>query len=83
MLQIAIVLGSTRPQRRGAAVARWVLQELQAQDHPGPCLLDVRVAPLENCYPMIPAGRGHHEMMLSDTQWYRDEGLENTSQINR
>jgi acetolactate synthase I/II/III large subunit len=41
--------------------------------HPGPYFLDVRVAPLENCYPMIPAGRGHHELMLSDTEWYRDE----------
>ncbi|MFG6469036.1 biosynthetic-type acetolactate synthase large subunit [Roseateles sp. BYS87W] len=35
---------------------------------PGPCLLDVRVAPLENCFPMIPAGAGHHEVLLSRPQ---------------
>ncbi|NML47457.1 biosynthetic-type acetolactate synthase large subunit [Ramlibacter sp. G-1-2-2] len=42
--------------------------------YPGPFFLDVHVVQLENCYPMIPAGRGHHELMLSDTEWYRDEG---------
>ena len=32
--------------------------------HDGPVLLDVVVDPLENVYPMIPAGAAHHEMML-------------------
>jgi len=41
--------------------------------HRGPYFLDVRVAQLENCYPMIPAGRGHHELMLSDAEWYQDD----------
>ncbi len=36
----------------------------------GPFLLDVAVAPQENCFPMIPAGRGHHEIMLSEQRWY-------------
>ncbi|MEO8859140.1 MAG: biosynthetic-type acetolactate synthase large subunit [Burkholderiaceae bacterium] len=36
----------------------------------GPFFLDVRVAPQENCYPMIPAGRGHQEMMLGDQRWF-------------
>lgn len=40
-------------------------------DHDGPFLLDARVAAQENCYPMMPAGRGHHEIMLADGQWYR------------
>jgi acetolactate synthase-1/2/3 large subunit len=31
----------------------------------GPFLLDVRVEQTENCFPMIPSGRGHHEVMLS------------------
>lgn len=35
MLRIAIVIGSTRPERRGEAVARWVLERLQAQQHAG------------------------------------------------
>jgi acetolactate synthase-1/2/3 large subunit len=37
---------------------------------PGPFLLDVAVLPQENCFPMIPAGRGHHEIMLSESRWY-------------
>jgi acetolactate synthase-1/2/3 large subunit len=36
----------------------------------GPFLLDVRVEQTENCFPMIPSGRGHHEVMLSkDRTW--------------
>jgi acetolactate synthase-1/2/3 large subunit len=39
----------------------------------GPYLLDVRVAQQENCFPMIPAGKGHHEVMLSaDRIWSED-----------
>jgi acetolactate synthase-1/2/3 large subunit len=41
--------------------------------HPGPYFLDVRVAQQENCYPMMPAGRGHHEIMLGDGWWYEEE----------
>ena len=36
----------------------------------GPFLLDVVVEQAENCFPMIPSGRGHHEMMLSEDRWY-------------
>ncbi|MCS0608805.1 biosynthetic-type acetolactate synthase large subunit [Massilia solisilvae] len=35
-----------------------------------PFLLDVAVEPAENCFPMIPAGRGHHEVMLSKYHSY-------------
>ncbi len=35
----------------------------------GPFLLDVAVAAQENCFPMIPAGCGHHEIMLSESRW--------------
>ena len=38
------------------------LAECLASD--GPFFLDVRVAPEENCFPMIPSGAGHHEVML-------------------
>lgn len=31
---------------------------------PGPFLLDCRVDPKENCFPMIPSGRAHNEMIL-------------------
>ena len=33
-------------------------------DTPGPFFLDVAVAAEENCFPMIPAGCGHHQVML-------------------
>jgi len=39
---------------------------------PYPFLLDVAVAPQENCFPMIPAGRGHHEIMLSADRWFKE-----------
>jgi acetolactate synthase-1/2/3 large subunit len=41
--------------------------------HDGPFFLDVAVAAQENCFPMIPAGRGHHEVMLSASQWYAED----------
>jgi acetolactate synthase I/II/III large subunit len=35
-------------------------------DAPGPAILDVRVEKYENCYPMIPSGAAHNEMILND-----------------
>lgn len=35
-----------------------------------PYFLDVRVAAEENCFPMIPAGRGHHEVLLGKGRHY-------------
>ncbi len=34
--------------------------------HPGPVLIDFRVARGENCYPMVPAGSPSRKMVLSD-----------------
>jgi acetolactate synthase-1/2/3 large subunit len=42
------------------------LQEAMAE--PGPFLLDVRVTPLENVYPMVPAGGAINEMVLGEPQ---------------
>jgi acetolactate synthase-1/2/3 large subunit len=33
-------------------------------DHPGPVMVDCRVAKLANCLPMIPSGAAHTEMLL-------------------
>jgi acetolactate synthase-1/2/3 large subunit len=33
-----------------------------------PVLFDCRVDPTENCYPMIPSGAAHNDMILSDAQ---------------
>ena len=31
-----------------------------------PVLFDCRVAALENCFPMIPSGKAHNEMLLGE-----------------
>jgi acetolactate synthase-1/2/3 large subunit len=38
----------------------------------GPFFLDVQVAAQENCFPMMPAGQGHHRVMLSKDRWYEE-----------
>ena len=37
----------------------------------GPFFLDVAVAPQENCFPMMAAGSGHHEILLDKNTLYR------------
>lgn len=39
----------------------------------GPFFLDVQVVAQENCFPMMPAGVGHHRIMLGKDRWYVDE----------
>jgi len=36
----------------------------------GPFFLDVAVAPQENCFPMMAAGSGHHQILLDKTTLY-------------
>ena len=48
-------------------------QELEAGirqmiDTPGPVMVDCRVAKLSNCFPMIPSGAAHIEMLLDPSQ---------------
>jgi acetolactate synthase-1/2/3 large subunit len=40
----------------------------EAVDDPGPYLLNVRVSPYENVYPMVPAGGAVYEMVLGPPQ---------------
>jgi acetolactate synthase-1/2/3 large subunit len=42
----------------------------------GHYLLDVVVESGANCFPMMPAGRGHHEIMLSESSWYSESDIE-------
>ncbi|SNZ08976.1 acetolactate synthase 3 large subunit [Cohaesibacter gelatinilyticus] len=35
-------------------------------DYDGPVIFDCRVAKLANCFPMIPSGRAHNDMLMSD-----------------
>lgn len=47
------------------------LEECLAYD--GPFFLDVAVQAQENCFPMMPAGYGHQQVMLSEDSWYVEE----------
>ena len=38
---------------------------LEMIDHPGPVIFDCLVDQKENCFPMIPSGAAHNEMLLS------------------
>ncbi|MGL4322958.1 MAG: acetolactate synthase 3 large subunit [Beijerinckiaceae bacterium] len=39
---------------------------LEMIDYPGPVIFDCLVAKEENCFPMIPSGKAHNEMILPD-----------------
>ncbi len=39
----------------------------------GPYFLDVVVLAQENCFPMMPAGYGHQQVMLSEDTWYVED----------
>ncbi|HQP19663.1 MAG TPA: thiamine pyrophosphate-dependent enzyme, partial [Phenylobacterium sp.] len=38
----------------------------QMIDYDGPVIFDCRVTKDENCFPMIPSGKAHNEMLLAD-----------------
>ena len=40
----------------------------QMLDTPGPVIFDCVVSKDENCFPMIPSGKAHNEMLLADEQ---------------
>jgi len=50
---------ANRPDELDAKIAEMIAT-------PGPVLFDCRVAREENCFPMIPSGKAHNEMMLAD-----------------
>jgi acetolactate synthase-1/2/3 large subunit len=35
-------------------------------DTPGPVIVDCRVTKEENCFPMIPSGKAHNEMIMAE-----------------
>jgi acetolactate synthase-1/2/3 large subunit len=42
----------------------------------GPVIVDLRIEKEENCFPMIPSGAAHNEMILS-----ADDDINNTSDV--
>ena len=61
----------TDPSELDAAIA-------ESLAHDGPFFLDVAVTAQENCFPMIAGGKGHHEVMLSETRTYGDGAARGT-----
>jgi acetolactate synthase-1/2/3 large subunit len=47
---------------------------MQMIDYKGPVIFDCRVAKEENCFPMIPSGKAHNEMILGDAAAAEDIG---------
>jgi acetolactate synthase-1/2/3 large subunit len=47
---------------------------LQMIDTPKPVIFDCRVAKTENCFPMIPSGKAHNDMLLGDMAAAEDIG---------
>ena len=60
-VRIAIVLGSTRPGRRGEPVARWVLEQATARGDADYELLDLADFPLPHLDEPLPPSMGRYE----------------------
>ncbi|MGB8601561.1 MAG: thiamine pyrophosphate-dependent enzyme, partial [Rhizomicrobium sp.] len=63
-VKLAEAMGATgmrvdKPEDLDAAIEKMIAVK-------GPVILDVHVDKFENCYPMIPSGAAHNEMILSD-----------------
>ncbi|GLY38043.1 FMN reductase [Amycolatopsis sp. NBRC 101858] len=57
-LKLAVILGSTRPGRKGAAVADWVLTKAKERTRAGYELIDLLDYPLPHLDEAVPASRG-------------------------
>jgi acetolactate synthase-1/2/3 large subunit len=56
--------------RRVTAPGELVAAIAECLAYAGPFFLDVVVAKEANCFPMIPSGRGHHEVMLGEDRFF-------------
>ncbi len=53
----------------------------QMIDTPRPVLFDCRVAKEENCFPMIPSGKAHNEMLLGDDGTDLDSAIDDEGKM--
>ena len=53
----------------------------QMIDTPRPVLFDCRVAKAENCFPMIPSGKAHNEMLLGDDGTDLDSAIDDEGKM--
>src|SRR4051794_26038414 len=61
MTKIAIIIGSTRPGRRGVDVARWVLENAAARENASYELVDLLDFPLPHLDEAMPPAMGQYE----------------------
>ena len=54
---------------------------MQMIDSPRPVLFDCRVAKEENCFPMIPSGRAHNDMLLGDSGESLDSAIDDEGKM--
>ena len=54
---------------------------MQMIDTPRPVLFDCRVAKEENCFPMIPSGKAHNEMLLGDDGTDLDSAIDDEGKM--
>jgi len=54
---------------------------MQMIDTPRPVLFDCRVAKEENCFPMIPSGKAHNEMLLGDSGVDLDSAIDDEGKM--
>jgi NAD(P)H-dependent FMN reductase len=66
-LTFAVILGSTRPERKGEAVAAWVMERAWGRDAVYE-LVDLRDHPLPHYDERYPASRGQYEL-ASTQEW--------------
>lgn len=50
-------------------------------EDPGPVIFDVVVDPHENCFPMIPSGKAHNEMILSESANGKDSEIDDAGKV--
>lgn len=62
------------PDELDAAIQRMI-------DTPRPVLFDCRVAKEENCFPMIPSGKAHNEMLLGDSGIDLDSAIDDEGKM--
>jgi acetolactate synthase-1/2/3 large subunit len=64
----AVGIRCTKPDELDDAIAEMI-------DVPRPVIFDCVVDRAENCFPMIPSGRAHNEMILGDAAQNLDEAV--------
>jgi acetolactate synthase-1/2/3 large subunit len=66
---------------RAAAPDELDAKILEMIDSPRPVLFDCRVAKEENCFPMIPSGKAHNEMLLGDSGVALDSAIDDEGKM--